>query len=528
MSTVDPASLHAGGSTPYLSARNVLGLVVVWLVYHVLKALYNVSPLHPLSHIPGPRLCAATYIPEFYYDVVLFGRYTREIHRMHDKYGPIVRISPHEVHCNDVNFADDIYAVSGRKRDKPVHQINGSALGESGFGTVDHDLHRARRGPLAKFFSRGMIARLEGDVHALVQRLCDKLLAERERKAPFDVTMAYSCFTSDAISGYAFGESFGFLTQEGWYPNFRAPTASILRPVFVFRFFPWTKHTAVVGEWLVDYLPADVALLIRTLKMELPNKVRSTKADLDAGIRRERPTVFGSLLESELESGDKGSLRLADEAAAVVGAGTETTSWALAVITYHLLTKPELLARLQDELRTVVDDPKRLPSWTALEGLPYLGAVLQEGLRLSYGVSARTARVPTEEDLVYRGEFAKRPVEYVIPRGYAVGMSSAITHHDESVFPDSYRFVPERWLDENNQRRRDLDKGMLAFSKGSRSCLGMNLALCELNLCLTALALRVLPSMRLHETTDEDVAYDHDMFVPVPKAGSNGVRVKMV
>lgn len=224
---------------------------------------------------------------------------------------------------------------------------------------------------------------------------------------------------------------------------------------------------------LVDYLPADIALLIRTLKIDIPNKVKRTKTELDAGIRHERPTVFGSLLESDLEFLEKNPQRLADEAAAVVGAGTETTSWALGVITYHLLTKPELLVKLQKELNSVVDDPKHLPSWTTLENLPYLGAVLQEGLRLSYGVSARTARVPTEENLVYRGEFNKKPIEYVIPRGYAVGMSSAITHHDETVFPDSYQFAPERWLDENNQRRKDVERGMLSFSKGSRSCLGM-------------------------------------------------------
>lgn len=41
--------------------------------------------------------------------------------------GPIVRINPNEVHCNDINFADEIYTVGARKRDKPQHQINGSA-----------------------------------------------------------------------------------------------------------------------------------------------------------------------------------------------------------------------------------------------------------------------------------------------------------------------------------------------------------------------------------------------------------------
>lgn len=110
---------------------------------------------------------------------------------------------------------------------------------------------------------------------------------------------------------------------------------------------------------------------------------------------------------------------------------------------------------------------------TISEKIPYLGAVVQEGLRLSYGVAARTARIATEEDLIYRGEWEKRMVEYVIPRGYAVGMSTVITHHDESIFPDSYEFVPERWLDGDNQRRKELDRAMMAFAKGSRACLAM-------------------------------------------------------
>lgn len=54
-----------------------------------------------------------------------------------------------------------------------------------------------------------------------------------------------------------------------------------------------------------------------------------------------------------------------------------------------------------------------------------------------------------------------------------------------------------------------------------------SLALAELHLALAAVALRVLPHMRLYETTERDVAYDHDMFIPVVAAGSKGVRVVM-
>jgi cytochrome P450 len=114
---------------------------------------------------------------------------------------------------------------------------NSAGAGNS-FGTKDHDLHRTRRGPVAKFFSQAMIARLEGEIHGMVHRLCDKLLAEAGRKEPIDVAMAYSCFTSDAIFGYCFGEEQGFLRQEGWYPNHREATLAVLKPVFFLRFFP--------------------------------------------------------------------------------------------------------------------------------------------------------------------------------------------------------------------------------------------------------------------------------------------------
>lgn len=107
-------------------SRVMLLFVGCWGMFHFLKAVYNISPLHPLHRIPGPKLAAATYLPEFYWDVIRFGRYTRQIQAMHNKYGPLVRISPDEIHCADVNFSDEIFAIGTRKRNKPAHQVNGT------------------------------------------------------------------------------------------------------------------------------------------------------------------------------------------------------------------------------------------------------------------------------------------------------------------------------------------------------------------------------------------------------------------
>lgn len=86
-----------------------------------------------------------------------------------------------------------------------------------------------------------MIAQLEDELRELVDKLCAKLLAQRAG-APFDIAMAYSCFTADAISAYSFGESFGLLDQAGWTPNHREATLAVLKPVFVFRFFPFLRQ----------------------------------------------------------------------------------------------------------------------------------------------------------------------------------------------------------------------------------------------------------------------------------------------
>lgn len=68
-----------------------------------------------------------------------------------------------------------------------------------------------------------MIARLEGEIIAYTQKLCDKLLAQGSE--PFDVAVAYSNLATDVISGFCFGEKFGLLEQPGWNPNFRDPTS---------------------------------------------------------------------------------------------------------------------------------------------------------------------------------------------------------------------------------------------------------------------------------------------------------------
>lgn len=101
-----------------------------------------------------------------------------------------------------------------------------------------------RRNALSKFFSRAQVSRLEPTVRDHAERLCDKILI-RGKGTPFDVTTAYSLFTTDVISGYCLGQSLGLIAQDGWEPNFREPLYAQLRLVYWFRFIPFLKHLGV-------------------------------------------------------------------------------------------------------------------------------------------------------------------------------------------------------------------------------------------------------------------------------------------
>ena len=112
-------------------------------------------------------------------------------------------------------------------------------------------------------------------------------------------------------------------------------------------------------------------------------------------------------------------------------------------------------------------------SLSELEGLPYLTAVIQEGLRLSNPITHRVRRQFPDNMLSYHGK--------CIPAGTTVSMTAMLTHLDEDLFPEPRTFRPERWLEAGHRRPENY---FAPFGRGTRSCLGETLARAELYLAL--------------------------------------------
>lgn len=218
----------------------------------------------------------------------------------------------------------------------------------------------------------------------------------------------------------------------------------------------------------------------------------------------------------------------------IVGAGTITSAWILSVATYHLISSPRILAKLKAELKSAIPNADTRVPIEVLEKLPYLVAVVQEALRLGDGVAARLQRVSPEKPIFFIDRSGSGK-EYLIPPQTPVGMTSVLIHHDESIFRDARSFIPERWIE--NPR---LSRFLVAFSKGSRQCLGINLAYAEIYLCLAAIFRRFGSGgedgvrgdddegvLNLFETNLKDVEIAADLFTPAAVAGSKGVRIKV-
>lgn len=95
-------------------------------------------------------------------------------------------------------------------------------------------------------------------------------------------------------------------------------------------------------------------------------------------------------------------------------------------------------------------------------------------------------------------------------------------HTDERYFPDAYSFEPERWI----AGGKELQRKFVPFSRGARSCIGINLAHAELYLAVASFFTYV--DMELYETSARDIEVVSEGFIGYRPADSKGIRVRVL
>ncbi|QSZ35469.1 hypothetical protein DSL72_008339 [Monilinia vaccinii-corymbosi] len=517
----------------------ILTFVASFLVYQIGLVLYRLY-FSPIAKFPGPKLAAASLWYEFYYDVWLEGQYTFKIRELHRVYGPIIRISPHQLHVYDPVFYEELYSQH-KVRHKYKYFLDRFQLPLSGFGSVDHKLHRARRAALNKYLSKQTVARLEPMLLDMLDKLCGRIEEFREKGEKLDMRVVYQCFSTDVITLYALNRSWNHLDSPNFSPLWVETIAETVKMGHLLTQFPIIFPIALaLPRWFLQIAKPGFALLLdfrKAIEVDTQNIIEGNyKFDPDKGNGLQETIVHALLESDEIPPLEKEYQRLFEEAFVIIGAGSDTVSNMLTNTHFHLLDNPTLLHTLRDELKQVMPDRHARASLKDLEGLPFLNAVVNEGLRLSYGISTRLPRISPFEVMMYK--------EWEIPAGTPVSMTSIHLHQDPTIFPSPLTFNPHRWLlslspspsspsssptspttpTHPQTLNKPLEKYLVAFGKGSRACAGLNLARAEILLTLATIVRRY-EAQRLVDTDRRDVDVVRDFFLPFPEVGRGGVRV---
>lgn len=425
-----------------------------------------------------------------------------------------MRINPYELHVADSEFWDTLYGPG--RVDKYDYFINRQNIPRSIFATPDHNLHRLRKAPLLPLFSKKRISDFQPIIREKLDILCGKIDQYVADGRHFAISRALTAFSGDVITTYVFGQSYQHLESPDFKETFHEAFMAGSEAGHVALQFKWMYPLmATLPEWLALKMQPAIFLILQLAK-DFDVKLK----EILAGTAKENPdhpTILYELVRSDLPDSEKKIGRLNEEAQLLVAAGLTTASWAMTVTAFHIIANPNVYAALKQELTSAIPEAGVLPEWSGVEKLPYLNACMREGLRLSHGVTARSPRL-WDKPLHYGG--------WTIPARTPVSLTIVDHHHNESIFPDSHAFRPERWLVRTSPTwalDHTMDKVFFPFGKGSRSCLGVNLATAEIHLCLSTLFRRY--QFDLFETDVSDVELAHDFFLPSAKLDSKGVRV---
>ncbi|KAL4931663.1 cytochrome P450 [Aspergillus undulatus] len=432
---------------PSFVVGNLPTFLLVFGLIYILTAAYRIRK-NPLSTLPGPEITKWTDLILKYYAVL--GQRPRYVHALHERYGPIVRISPTTVDISSIPAAREIHRIASPFLKSPWYRLLNRKDGESIFSTTDPEYHRRHRrllsSPLSDTNLRSVEPLVASRISLTISRIREEAVSPRRAA---DIYKWFFFMATDIIGELSFGDSFRML-EIGTKNQYISDLETVAKIGGIRATFPVTMRLA--GILPLSIFKEVVASTDRILSYATQS-VDRYKRHLALNPDDPKPTLFTKLYDaSQVKEGDSDGECLSDreirnDAQSFIVAGSDTTANTLTYLVWSVLKNRKIQERLVAELAALTKtlsieeglDKKDALSDTSLRDLPYMNQVINEALRLYPAVPSGLPRTVPDKGSTLAG--------YWIPGGATVSTQLYSLHRDPEVFAEPERFDPSRWMD---------------------------------------------------------------------------------
>ncbi|KAJ5109379.1 hypothetical protein N7456_006054 [Penicillium angulare] len=424
---------------------------------------------------------------------------SRNLFEAHKKH-PVIRIGPNSLSYSDVNALKDIYGHgTACVKDRFYSETAGSHSHLA--DVVDKKDHARKRKILSSAYAlknleewEFKVADVTGKLIKAFDKRCTTPLQPNTLPKKEDLTVDYRnwtvLFTAAAIASIGLSEDLGFL-DEGTDTVKSEKKDGTVKEVSFRDCHAATGRVSYHLVWAYDWF----STLKRASKMLSSAYRRMWSLDADwNGIIYNRATTrlqrylageklddfFSAMMEDK--NGSPHNMQWGEivaEISIMMNAGHDTTAISLRNSLFFLLKNPRCMRKLREELDDTLDEDEVVASYGKIKHLPYLRACIDEGLRMLPPVIFNLPRRTPVEGTTILGDFVSGDT--------SVSMSSYVVHHQESVFKDHDKYVPERWLGEEGKA---LQPYFVPFSTGARGCIGRNISYLEQTVLVASLVHR--------------------------------------
>ncbi|TFK34637.1 benzoate para-hydroxylase [Crucibulum laeve] len=427
-----------------------------------------------IDRIPGPFL--ARWTPFWLAYHVRLGQRYQAVHRLHEKYGVFARISPNHVSIADKDAIAIIYGHGSKALQKSAFYDAFVNETPSVFSTVGKEDHSRKRRLVAHAFSSQSLQHfttfLENNMHSFVcqmDRIC-------ESSRSVNALLWFNYLSFDILSDLVFGEPIGMIKN-----------ASDIVTVQDVNGETFEEHAISIvdeREHLATIIGLHPSFNFLTRLIPDPFFIRAHKSSVALGNLARRQVLRRLQVPST---------RVDILAKLIETHRSDTSSSSISAIIFLILTHPQVYKKLMDTLDSAIKSEE--PTYEEVKDIPYLDATINEGYlffppgcqlnqlnkqsRLRYHATTAIGlhRVVPEGGITCCGVY--------FPPGTEISVPAWTIQRDPKIWTDPNVFRPERWLES-----ADLKPFLLTFGKGSRACLGRNLAYMEMRIVIATVLTR--------------------------------------